>query len=110
MISEHSAHLAPLSVDFHTIIIIIINIFCRLPKYMKRYTKDPIFKYIVYTMIMKNCKKKREKGTCGKYTRKACNVPLLTAFNKKKSRVCDFIYNSILQRVSHGLKKLGVNS
>ena len=32
-----------------------------LPKYMERYTKDPIFKYIVNTMIMKNCKKRVEK-------------------------------------------------
>ena len=28
---------------------------------MARYTEDPIFKYIVYTMIMKNYKKMRKK-------------------------------------------------
>ena len=49
---------------------------------MTRYTEDPIFKYIVYPMILKNYKK-GEKSTCGKYTWKACNVQLLTAFNKK---------------------------
>ena len=39
----------------------IINLYCRLPKYMARYTEDPIFKYTVYTMILKNYKKKKKK-------------------------------------------------
>ena len=43
------------------IIMIIINLYCRLPKYMARYTEVPIFKYIVYTMIMKNYKKGEKK-------------------------------------------------
>ena len=32
---------------------------------MARYTEDPIFKYIVYTMIMKNYKKKEKKVHVG---------------------------------------------
>ena len=31
---------------------------------MARYTEDPIFKYIVYRMIMKNYKKRRKKYMC----------------------------------------------
>ena len=80
---------------FYYKIIIIINLYCRLPKYMARNTEEPIFKYILYTMILKNYKKGEQKS-CGKYTWNACNVQLLTAFNKKIKSMRWYI-NSILQ-------------